>query len=94
MTVNQGQSDLLTNFLCAARARDLDVSRVIVFVSDEETKFLVEGMSLDLEDHLRVMVYYDERNMADLPKGGEGVKYGDATFTSMMLAKILYVENG
>mmetsp|Transcript_26431 Transcript_26431/g.54489 ORF Transcript_26431/g.54489 Transcript_26431/m.54489 type:complete len:675 (+) Transcript_26431:140-2164(+) len=91
MTVNQGQSDLLTNFLCAARARDLDVSRVIVFVSDEETKFLVEGMSLDLEDHLRVMVYYDERNMADLPKGGEGVKYGDATFTSMMLAKILCV---
>ena len=73
MTVNYGQSDLLVNFFCAAKARGLDLHRVLVFVTDEETKQLVEGFSKDLG----VMVYYDERNFAALPKGGEHVKYGE-----------------
>lgn len=89
MTVNQGQSDLLTNFLCAAKSRQLDVRRVLVFVTDEESKLLVERLSKDGgKDNLGVMVYYDKWNMEDLPKGDAGVKYGDSTFTSMMLAKV------
>lgn len=89
MTVNQGQSHLLVNFLCAARARKLDVRRVLVFVTDEESKQLIEDLSND--DEVGVMVFYDKWNMEELPKGGEGVKYGDSTFTSMMFAKILCV---
>lgn len=73
MTVNYGQSDLLVNFFCAAKSRGLDLHRVLVFVTDEETKHLVEGFSKDLG----VMVYYDERNFAALPKGGDDVKYGE-----------------
>ena len=73
MTVNYGQSDLLVNFFCAAKSRGLDLHRVLVFVTDEETKQLVEGFSKDLG----VMVYYDERNFAALPKGGDNVKYGE-----------------
>lgn len=87
MTVNEGQSDLLVNFFCAAKSRGLDLHRVLVFVTDEESKQLVEGFSKELG----VMVYYDKWNFASMPKGGEHVKYGDATFTSMMFAKILCV---
>lgn len=73
MTVNYGQSDLLVNFFCAAKTRGLDLHRVLVFVTDEETKQIVESFSKDLG----VMVYYDERNFAVLPKGGDNVKYGE-----------------
>ena len=73
MTVNYGQSELLVNFFCAAKSRGLDLHRVLVFVTDEETKRIVESFSKDLG----VMVYYDERNFANLPKGGDNVKYGE-----------------
>ena len=79
MTVNYGQSDLLVNFFCAAKSRGLDLHRVLVFVTDEETKHLVEGFSKDLG----VMVYYDERNFAALPKGGDDVKYGEQLNTRL-----------
>ena len=87
MTVNQGQSDLLVNFFCAAKSRNLNLHRVLVFVTDEESKQLVEDFSKDLG----VMVYYDKWNFDSIPKGGDNVKYGDETFTSMMFAKILCV---
>jgi len=85
MTVNHGQSDLLVNFFCAAKSRGLDLHRVLVFVTDEESKQLVEGFSKDLG----VMVYFDKWNFAAMPKGAVSEKYGDETFTSMMFAKIL-----
>ncbi|KAL7433419.1 hypothetical protein ACHAXM_003546 [Skeletonema potamos] len=85
MTVNQGQSDLLVNFFCAAQSRGLDLHRVLVFVTDEESKRLVEGFAKDLG----VMVYFDKWNFATMPKGAASEKYGDETFTSMMFAKIL-----
>lgn len=87
MTVNQGQSDLLLNFFCAAKSRKLNLHRVLVFVTDKESKELVEDFSKDLG----VMVYYDKWNFDSIPKGGDNVKYGDETFTSMMFAKILCV---
>ena len=37
------------------------------------------------------MVYYDKWDFDSIPKGGDNVKYGDETFTSMMFAKILCV---
>ena len=75
MTVNYGQSNLLTNFICAAKSRGLGLRRVLVFVTDEETKQLVESFSD--EDDLGVMVYYDKYNFATMPKGGEDVRYGE-----------------
>ena len=87
MTVNHGQSDLLINFFCAAKSRGLDLHRVLVFVTDEESKQLVKAFSKDLG----AMVYYDKWNFAAMPKGGENDKYGSQTFTSMMFAKILCV---
>ena len=34
------------NFVCAAKSRNLDLSAVLVFATDEETKELAEGLGL------------------------------------------------
>ncbi|KAL7448519.1 hypothetical protein ACHAWC_003027 [Mediolabrus comicus] len=82
MTVNVGQSELLANFVCAARSRGLDISNVVVFPTDIESKTLAEGLG--------VTTYFDEKNLGALPKG-EARMYGDKIFASMMYAKILCV---
>lgn len=52
MVCNLGQSELLMNFACAARSRGLDLSQVLVFATDLETKALAEGLGL--------AAFYDE----------------------------------
>lgn len=46
MVCNHGQSELLMNFACSCRARGLDLSQVLVFATDVETKELAEGLGL------------------------------------------------
>jgi hypothetical protein len=41
------------NFVCNAKAKGLDVSNVLVFPTDQETKDLAEGMGL--------ATFYDEK---------------------------------
>jgi len=41
-----GQSELLLNFACSARARGFDISNVLVFATDEETKELAESVGM------------------------------------------------
>ena len=53
MVCNFGQSELLVNFVCAARSRNLDISPVLVFATDKETKELAENLGLT--------AFYDER---------------------------------
>lgn len=83
MTCNHGQSELLMNFVCNARAKRFDLTNVIVFPTDIETKELVEGLGLK--------TFYEETLMASIPKKEAGV-YGDTTFTQVMFAKILCVQ--
>lgn len=82
MTVNKGQSVLLSNFVCAARSRGLDVSNVLVFPTDLEAEKVAKGLGL--------ATYFDKINLGSLPEG-EAVLYGDEIFSSMMFAKILTV---
>lgn len=53
MTSNFGQSALLTNFVCNSRARNLDISNVLVFPTDKQTHDLAIGLGL--------ASFYDER---------------------------------
>ena len=82
MTVNKGQSVLLSNFVCAARSRGLDISNVLVFPTDLEAQKVAKGLGL--------ATYFDKINFGDLPEE-EAAYYGDETFGSMMRAKILTV---
>ncbi|CAB9514757.1 Nucleotide-diphospho-sugar transferase [Seminavis robusta] len=83
MLANHGQSELLMNFVCNARSRNLDISSVLVFATDQETKDLAEGMGLT--------VFYDVTNYGKSPKGAART-YGDGAFTAMMFAKVYCVQ--
>eukprot|EP00980_Cylindrotheca_fusiformis_P002504 scaffold586_cov68-Cylindrotheca_fusiformis.AAC.13 len=82
MVTNFGQSELLLNHVCAAKSRNLDISSILVFATDVETKELAEGLGLN--------VFYDEPNFGEMPKEAAG-SYGDRKFTAMMLAKMMVV---
>ena len=52
MVCNLGQSELMINFACAAKSRGLDLSQLLVFATDLETKALAERLGLG--------VFYDQ----------------------------------
>lgn len=65
MVTNFGQSELLFNFVCAAKSRNLDISSIIVFATDEETKALAESLGL--------AAFYDEK--VRFPRGRRTRKF-------------------
>lgn len=83
MFSNHGQSELIINFCCSARARSLDLSAVLVFATDIETKELLDGLGLT--------VFYDKRNFERLPSDA-AKDFGDETFSTMMLAKVFCIQ--
>lgn len=83
MVVNFGQTELLMNFVCAAKSRSLDLSNVIVFTTDQE--------STDLATSLGLTAYYDQRNFGEIPSEAAR-RYGDRRFTAMMMAKVICVQ--
>lgn len=83
MVSNFGQSELLVNFVCSARSRQLDISSVLVFATDLETKALAESLGL--------AAYYDKRNFDSIPSEA-AARYGDRKFTAMMMAKVMCVQ--
>lgn len=83
LTCNFGQSELLLNFICNARAHHLDLSHVLVYVTDVETYELVSAMN--------VAVFYDRRNTENMPKAAAR-RYADKNFRAMMMAKVFCVQ--
>lgn len=81
-TVNSGQSELLTNFICSARSRGINTGNVLVFPTDEASHRLAQGLGL--------ASYYDEANFGQMPIGAAKA-YGDRIFANMMFAKVLCV---
>ena len=83
MTCNFGQSELLMNFVCSANARGFDLSNVLVFVTDTETKEIAEGLGLE--------IFFDEKNSEKIPSDA-AQRYGDQRFVAMMFAKVVCVQ--
>ena len=84
LVCNLGQSELLLNFVCSARQhRKLDLSHLLVFATDVETRDLMQAAGVN--------VFYDETNYGDMPKQAAG-RYADKTFTTMMMAKVFCVH--
>jgi hypothetical protein len=46
LVCNFGQSELLMNFVCAAKARGFDLSPILLFATDIETKELAESLGI------------------------------------------------
>mmetsp|Transcript_25023 Transcript_25023/g.69010 ORF Transcript_25023/g.69010 Transcript_25023/m.69010 type:complete len:601 (-) Transcript_25023:23-1825(-) len=83
MVSNFGQSELLANFVCAAKSRNLDTSSILVFATDMETKELAESLGLT--------AFYDKWNFESIPSEAAS-RYGDRKFTLMMMAKVMCVQ--
>jgi len=82
-TVNQGQSELLMNFVCSSRSRGFDLENFILFPTDKFSKDLAEGMG--------IATFYSDKLMASVPTQ-EAARYGDRTFGHIMLAKVICVQ--
>ncbi len=59
MTCNMGQSELLINFVCNARAKGLDAENILVFPTDGETKELAEALGLTTFHDEKVGAFHD-----------------------------------
>lgn len=83
MVCNFGQSELLMNFVCNAKAKGLDISSVLVFCTDIETQELAESLGL--------AIFYDETIFERMPKNA-AKRYADNNFMAMMGAKVYCVQ--
>jgi hypothetical protein len=61
LVCNFGQSELLMNFVCSARARGLDLSQVLLFATDSDTAVLAKSLGL--------AVFEVGNAFGDMPKG-------------------------
>ena len=80
MVCNNGVLDLMMNFVCSARARNLDISSLIVFATDEETRTALTTLGVEVFD--------DKGAFGSIPKT-EAKTYGDQIFAKMMYVKVL-----
>lgn len=83
MTCNWGQAALLFNFVCSARSRGLDLSRVLLFATDEQTGELGKSLGLNVFDVGDAF--------GEMPEGA-AKRYGDKSFKGMMMAKVYCVH--
>ena len=83
MVCNLGQSELLMNFVCAARARKLPLDRVLLFATDADTYRLAQSLGI---------AAFDVRDaFGDMPTQAAR-SYGDRKFMGMMMAKVYCVH--
>lgn len=80
---NYGQVELFHNFICSAKARGLDYSRVLMFATDEKT--------FELCKELDIPVYYNKAVFGNMPENA-AKEYGDPIFAKMMMAKVYCVH--
>ena len=83
MVCNKGQAHLFHNFVCNARSKGLDLSRIIMFATDKYT--------VQLCHDLKIHVYYDETIFGAMPEIAAR-RYGDKIFSQMMMAKVYCVH--
>jgi len=83
MVCNQGQSELLMNFMCSCRKRNIDTSAIIVFATDEETQKLSQALGLH--------TYYNAELFAGIPKQ-HAPRFGDAIYKRAIYSKLFCVH--
>jgi len=85
MVCNFGQSELLLNFICNARAKGFEtiLDTIMLFATDEET--------YDLATSLGLTAYYNTNIFGAMPKQA-AKEYADDTFRLLMFAKVYCVH--
>jgi len=83
LVVNFGQSELLFNFVCNARARGLDLSKILVFATDKDAGELAKSLELAV---------FDVGDAFGTMPTKAASTYGDRTFQHMMFSKVYCVH--
>jgi len=85
MVCNFGQSELLLNFICNARAKGLEsvLSNVLLFATDQVTH--------DLAQLMGITSVYIESVFGGMPENAART-YADRTFRHMMIAKVYCIQ--
>jgi hypothetical protein len=83
MVCNFGQSELFVNFVCSARARNIDLSNILLFATDPDMYQLAHS--------LHITTFDVQDAFGDLPTGAAN-KYGDRVFQGMMFSKVYCVH--
>ena len=83
MVCNFGQSEIIMNFACNAKAKGLDLSSILVFAADKE--------AYDLATSLGLTGYYNEKLFGKVPVKAAKA-YGDRTFMALMTMKVISVH--
>ena len=86
MVCNFGQSELLLNFVCNAKSKQLDVSNILLFATDQETHEVAQGMGI-------TSFYHPDMFGANKSMPKQAAKrYADKNFMAMMAAKVFCVQ--
>jgi len=83
MVANYGQAELFVNFVCSAKRRNLDISPVLLFATDQETYQLAMNMG--------VHVFFHEGIFASIPKQAAH-DYHDNLYGRIMMSKVYSVH--
>lgn len=83
LTANLGHSDLFMNYVCACRAAGIDLSKLLLFATDQET--------FDMAHSMGIAAFYDEKIYAGIPTGA-AKGYGDAFYSKIMMTKAYCVH--
>eukprot|EP00536_Pseudo-nitzschia_multiseries_P004549 jgi/Psemu1/188355/e_gw1.76.92.1 len=85
MVCNFGQSELLLNFICNARAKGFGdlLQNILLFATDQETHDLAQSMG--------ITSVYIESIFGSMPTNA-AKRYADKTFKQMMAAKVYCVQ--
>lgn len=83
MVCNFGHSEVFVNFVCSARAIGMDLSKVLMFATDEETFALAQSLGIAAFHHKGVF--------GSIPKQASR-NYGDAQYAQIMMSKVYCVH--
>jgi hypothetical protein len=81
MVTNAGHADLVQNFVCNSKARNFDISNVVVFCTDAEAEQRVKVMGLG--------AIYNAQLFANAVPKDEAKEFGDGTFVAAVSAKLV-----
>ena len=90
MVCNFGQSELLFNFVCSAKSRGMDLSRILLFATDKDIIDLAESLGL---------AFFDVQDAFGEMPTAAARKYGDKRFAGkfilcLLLSLLLFLKFG
>lgn len=82
MVCNEGHAELLLNFICASRNVGVDLSKYLVFATDENTEMMVKSWGLSVVHYPNIFPEI----------GPEKAEYGSIPYANAMLSKVICAQ--